>query len=101
MYMPKCGSRQTGPCSRTQSKYGYGSPCMAGSVMKLAFSNSLMRLRAPSVGAYDRAMVLEIDVDRDACMGSGNCVFAAPGVFDLDDDSIARVVDPAASTEEA
>jgi len=46
-------------------------------------------------------MVLEIDVDRDACMGSGNCVFAAPGVFDLDDDSIARVVDPAASTEEA
>jgi ferredoxin len=43
---------------------------------------------------------IEIEVDRDACMGSGNCVYAAPGVFELDDDSIARVVDPAASPEE-
>ncbi len=31
-------------------------------------------------------------VDRDACMGSGNCAFWAPGVFDLDDDGIAVVV---------
>jgi ferredoxin len=46
-------------------------------------------------------MELEIDIDRDACMGSGNCVYAAPGVFELDDDSIARVVDPQASSEEA
>lgn len=30
-------------------------------------------------------------IDRDACMGSGNCVFWAPGVFDLDDDGVARV----------
>jgi ferredoxin len=43
----------------------------------------------------------EIDIDSDACMGSGNCVFAAPGVFELDDDSVARVVDPDASPEEA
>jgi ferredoxin len=46
-------------------------------------------------------MGLEIDIDRDACMGSGNCMFAAPGVFELDDDSVARVVDPEASPEEA
>ena len=46
-------------------------------------------------------MGLEIDIDRDACMGSGNCVFTAPGVFELDDDSIARVVDPEASREDA
>ena len=46
-------------------------------------------------------MGLEIDIDRDACMGSGNCVYTAPGVFELDDDSIARVVDPEASPEEA
>jgi ferredoxin len=46
-------------------------------------------------------MGLEIDIDRDTCMGSGNCVFTAPGVFELDDDSIARVVDPGASSEEA
>ena len=46
-------------------------------------------------------MGIEIDIDRDVCMGSGNCVFAAPGVFELDDDSVARVVDPEASPEEA
>jgi ferredoxin len=44
---------------------------------------------------------IEIEIDRDVCMGSGNCVFTAPGVFELDDDSIARVVDPDASSEEA
>jgi ferredoxin len=60
-----------------------------------------MRLPAPSVEAYDRIMAMEIDIDRDVCMGSGNCVFTAPGVFELDDDSIARVVDPEASPEEA
>jgi ferredoxin len=31
-------------------------------------------------------------VDRDACMGSGNCVFWAPGIFDLDEDGVATVV---------
>ena len=46
-------------------------------------------------------MGIEIDIDRDVCMGSGNCVFAAPGVFELDDDSVARVVDPEAAPEEA
>ena len=46
-------------------------------------------------------MGLEIDIDRDVCMGSGNCVYTAPGVFELDDDSIARVVDPEASPDEA
>jgi ferredoxin len=33
-------------------------------------------------------------------MGSGNCTYEAPRVFDLDDDSVAFVVDPAASSEE-
>jgi ferredoxin len=46
-------------------------------------------------------MGMEIEIDRDACMGSGNCVYTAPGVFELDDDSIARVVDPDAASEEA
>ena len=45
-------------------------------------------------------MALEVDIDRDACMGSGNCVYEAPGAFDLDDDSIATVVDPASVPEE-
>ena len=45
-------------------------------------------------------MALRIEIDRDACMGSGNCGFWAPGVFDLDDDGIAIVVDPEAQPED-
>ena len=33
-------------------------------------------------------------------MGSGNCVFWAPGVFDLDDDGIAVVVGDPTGREE-
>jgi ferredoxin len=36
---------------------------------------------------------VRIEIDREKCMGSGNCGFWAPGVFDLDDDGIAYVVD--------
>ena len=45
-------------------------------------------------------MALDIRIDRDACMGSGNCGFWAPGVFDLDDDGIAIVLDPTAQPDE-
>ncbi len=45
-------------------------------------------------------VTLDIRIDRDACMGSGNCGFWAPGVFDLDDDGIAVVLDPNAQPEE-
>ena len=38
-------------------------------------------------------MALEITIDRELCMGSGNCSFWAPGVFDLDDEGIAVVLD--------
>jgi ferredoxin len=43
---------------------------------------------------------LEVEIDRDVCMGSGNCVYEAPGVFDLGEDSVSFVVDPAASSED-
>jgi ferredoxin len=45
-------------------------------------------------------VALEISIDRDACMGSGNCSFWAPAVFDLDDEGIAVVVDPQGAPEE-
>jgi ferredoxin len=45
-------------------------------------------------------MDLEVEIDRDVCMGSGNCIYAAPGVFDLDDDSVAFVLDPTGSPED-
>jgi len=32
-------------------------------------------------------------------MGSGNCMYEAPGVFELDDDGISYVVDPDASAQ--
>lgn len=45
-------------------------------------------------------MTLRIEIDREACMGSGNCQFWAPGVFEIDDDGIAVVVDPTAAPED-
>ena len=45
-------------------------------------------------------VALEIWIDRDVCMGSGNCSFWAPGVFDLDDDGIAVIVDPNAQPDD-
>ncbi len=39
-------------------------------------------------------MALDVEIDRDVCMGSGNCLYHAPGGFDLDDDGVAFVVDP-------
>jgi len=45
-------------------------------------------------------MGLEVEIDREVCMGSGNCVYEAPGAFDLDDDSVAFVVDPEGSSED-
>ncbi|MGB2757905.1 MAG: ferredoxin [Acidimicrobiia bacterium] len=38
-------------------------------------------------------MATEIRIDRSVCMGSGNCAFWAPTVFDQDDEGIAIVVE--------
>jgi ferredoxin len=43
---------------------------------------------------------LVVRIDRDVCMGSGNCVYEAPGAFDLDGDTIAYVVDASGAPEE-
>lgn len=45
-------------------------------------------------------MGVKVELDRDVCMGSGNCIAEAPGAFDLDDDGIAFVVDPGAVSED-
>ena len=39
-------------------------------------------------------MAVEIRIDREKCMGSGNCSFWAPNTFDLDDDGVAIVINP-------
>ena len=44
---------------------------------------------------------IRIEVDRDLCIGSGDCVASQPEVFQLDDEGKAYVVDPdAASTDD-
>jgi ferredoxin len=45
-------------------------------------------------------MTLEIKINREICMGSGNCSFWAPDVFDLDDDGVAIVTSIDGSPEE-
>ena len=45
-------------------------------------------------------MALTIEINREVCMGSGNCSFWAPAVFDLDDDGVAIVIDAAGDTED-
>jgi ferredoxin len=37
---------------------------------------------------------LVIEVDRELCYGFGDCVSSAPGVFELDADEKAIVIDP-------
>ena len=46
-------------------------------------------------------MSLQIIVDREKCMGSGNCSFHAPAVFDLDDELKVVVLDPAGDPDDA
>jgi ferredoxin len=42
--------------------------------------------------------MIRIQIDRDKCVGSGNCVFWAPGTFDLDDQGLSVVIDPSGDT---
>ncbi|MBQ6644639.1 MAG: ferredoxin [Saccharopolyspora sp.] len=36
---------------------------------------------------------MEISVDRDRCVGAGQCVLSAPDVFDQDDDGIVTALE--------
>jgi ferredoxin len=42
---------------------------------------------------------LDVKVDWDRCMGSGNCLFWAPDAFDLSEDGHAVVLDATATDE--
>ena len=43
---------------------------------------------------------LKITIDRDTCIGAGNCVHWSPAVFDQDELGYAVVVDPEGDTED-
>ncbi|MGW7256711.1 ferredoxin [Streptomyces sp. NPDC054834] len=35
---------------------------------------------------------MHIDIDKDACIGAGQCALAAPGVFTQDDDGYSTLI---------
>jgi ferredoxin len=45
-------------------------------------------------------MTSRVTVDEDLCIGSGNCVHLAKGVFVLNDDGLAEVADETAAGDE-
>jgi ferredoxin len=51
-------------------------------------------------GTTNPGELLDVKIDWDRCMGSGNCVFWAPETFDLSDDGHAVVLDATATDEE-
>ncbi|WP_189818312.1 ferredoxin [Streptomyces olivaceoviridis] len=46
-------------------------------------------------------ITVRITADRSRCVGSGNCVRTAPGVFDQADDGLVRLVGGTLSGEDA
>jgi ferredoxin len=44
-------------------------------------------------------LAIEVRINTETCMGSGNCAFWAPRAFDLDDNGTAVVLDPNAEAE--
>ena len=48
----------------------------------------------PRVAELSSKNRIHVRVDRDLCIGSGDCVDTAPDVFQLDDEDKAVVVDP-------
>jgi len=44
--------------------------------------------------------IAKIIVDRDLCIGAAPCVTVAPGVFQLDEENKAYIVDPKAADDE-
>lgn len=44
---------------------------------------------------------MKVRVDRDLCIGVGNCVVIAPTVFKLDQENKAIVLDPSSADDQA
>jgi ferredoxin len=44
--------------------------------------------------------MIRVGIDRDVCIGSGNCLFWAPNTFDLDDDARVVIIDQAGDPED-
>lgn len=55
---------------------------------------------AQSKGGAKRGRIAKIEIDKEACIGAASCVVVAPGVFQLDADNKAYVVDPDTADED-
>ena len=55
---------------------------------KLTLAKSVMCTSDAGASVVRSPVGLDVEIDRDVCMGSGNCVYEAPGAFDLDEDTI-------------
>lgn len=47
-----------------------------------------------------KGKIRKIVIDRQTCIGAQSCVVVAPGVFQMDDQNLAYVVDPDSTDEE-
>ncbi len=45
-------------------------------------------------------MTAEVQVDRELCIGSGNCVHLTHGAMELDDEGVATVADGSATADQ-
>jgi ferredoxin len=52
------------------------------------------RIQCGPLGCFEEGGNMKVRVDRDLCVGAGNCVAYAPTVFKLDDENKAIVLDP-------
>ncbi|WP_414711119.1 ferredoxin [Pseudonocardia sp.] len=43
---------------------------------------------------------IEVSVDRDSCVGAGQCVLSAPAVFDQDEDGLVELTNPRPPAEQ-
>ncbi|MGI6208977.1 MAG: ferredoxin [Anaerolineae bacterium] len=43
---------------------------------------------------------MKIRIERDECIGCGNCTDIAPEVFELDDEGLSTVIDPNGADED-
>lgn len=43
-------------------------------------------------------MARSVDIDRELCIGSGNCVHISGGAIELDEEGVATTVDPETAT---
>lgn len=72
--------------------------------LKISFPNVKIPDDLPeefSEGIRKGGKIRRIVIDRMGCIGARSCVFAAPGVFQMDDKNLAYVVDPDSEDEDS